>query len=125
MARLQGRVALVTGASQGIGRACALALAAEGAKIAAAARNEEKLATGEQEISKAGGEAAAFRMDVASEDEVKAATKSALEKFGKVDILVNNAGITRDMLVLRMKRADWDAVIATNLTGAHLCIQAV
>jgi 3-oxoacyl-[acyl-carrier protein] reductase len=125
MARLQGRVALVTGASQGIGRACALALAAEGAKIAAAARNEEKLAAVVQEISKAGGDAAAFRMDVASEDEVKAATKAALEKFGKVDILVNNAGITRDTLVLRMKRADWDAVINTNLTGAHLCTQAV
>jgi 3-oxoacyl-[acyl-carrier protein] reductase len=125
MALLQGRVALVTGASQGIGRACALALAAEGAKIAAAARNEEKLAAVVQEISQAGGEAAAFRMDVASEDEVKAATKSALQRFGKVDILVNNAGITRDTLVLRMKRADWDAVIATNLTGAHLCIQAV
>ena len=125
MARLQGRVALVTGASQGIGRACALALAAEGAKIAAAARNEEKLAAVVQEISKSGGEAAAFRMDVASEDEVKAATKAALEKFGKIDILVNNAGITRDTLVLRMKRADWDAVINTNLTGAHLCTQAV
>jgi 3-oxoacyl-[acyl-carrier protein] reductase len=125
MARLQGRVALVTGASQGIGRACALALASEGAKVAAAARNEDKLAAVVQEISKAGGEAAAFRMDVASEDEVKSAAKSAIEKFGKVDILVNNAGITRDTLVLRMKRADWDAVIATNLTGAHLCIQAV
>jgi 3-oxoacyl-[acyl-carrier protein] reductase len=125
MARLQGRVALVTGASQGIGRACALALAAEGAKIAAAARNQDKLAAVVQEISKAGGEATAFRMDVSSEDEVKAAIKSALEKFGKIDVLVNNAGITRDTLVLRMKRADWDAVIATNLTGAHLCIQAI
>jgi 3-oxoacyl-[acyl-carrier protein] reductase len=125
MARLQGRVALVTGASQGIGRACALALAAEGAKVAAAARNEEKLAAVVQEISKAGGDAAAFRMDVASEDDVKAATKAVLEKFGKIDILVNNAGITRDTLVLRMKRADWDAVINTNLTGAHLCTQAV
>ncbi|MCI0351713.1 MAG: 3-oxoacyl-[acyl-carrier-protein] reductase [Acidobacteriales bacterium] len=125
MAALQGRVALVTGASQGIGRACALALAAEGAKVAAAARNEEKLAAVVQEIAKSGGEAAAFKMDVASEDDVRAATKSALDKFGKIDILVNNAGITRDTLVLRMKRSDWDAVIATNLTGAHLCIQAV
>ena len=125
MARLQGRVALVTGASQGIGRACALALAAEGAKVAAAARNEEKLAAVVQEISQAGGEAAAFKMDVADEDQIKAATKAAIEKFGKVDILVNNAGITRDTLVLRMKRADWDAVMATNLTGAHLTIQAV
>jgi 3-oxoacyl-[acyl-carrier protein] reductase len=125
MARLQGRVALVTGASQGIGRACALALSAEGGKVAAAARNEEKLAQVVKEISAAGGEAAAFKMDVANQDEVKAATKAALEKFGKIDILVNNAGITRDTLVLRMKRADWDAVITTNLTGAHLCIQAV
>ena len=125
MARLQGRVALITGASQGIGRACALALAAEGAKVAAAARNEEKLAAVVQEISRAGGEAAAFKMDVAEEDQIKAATKAAIEKFGKIDILVNNAGITRDTLVLRMKRADWDAVMATNLTGAHLTIQAV
>ncbi len=125
MAGLQGRVALITGASQGIGRACALALAAEGAKVAAAARNEEKLAAVVQEISRAGGEAAAFKMDVAEEDQIKAATKAAIEKFGKIDILVNNAGITRDTLVLRMKRADWDAVMATNLTGAHLTIQAV
>ena len=125
MARLQGRVALITGASQGIGRACALALAAEGAKVAAAARNEEKLAAVVQEISRAGGEAAAFKMDVADEDQIKAATKAAIGKFGKIDILVNNAGITRDTLVLRMKRADWDAVMATNLTGAHLTIQAV
>lgn len=125
MSRLQGRVALVTGASQGIGRACALALAAQGARVAAAARNQEKLAQVVEEISRAGGEAAAFKMDVASEDEVKSATKATLDKFGKIDILVNNAGITRDTLVLRMKRADWDAVLATNLTGAHLCIQAV
>ena len=125
MTRLQGRVALVTGASQGIGRACALALAAEGAKVAAAARTEEKLAQVVEEISRAGGEAAAFKMDVASEDGVKSAAKAALDKFGKIDILVNNAGITRDTLVLRMKRADWDAVLATNLTGAHLSIQAV
>jgi 3-oxoacyl-[acyl-carrier protein] reductase len=125
MARFDGRVALVTGASQGIGRACALALAAEGAKVAAAARNEEKLAQVVQEISNAGGEAAAFKMDVADEDQIKAGTKAAIEKFGKIDILVNNAGITRDTLVLRMKRADWDAVLTTNLTGAHLCIQAV
>jgi 3-oxoacyl-[acyl-carrier protein] reductase len=125
MAQLQGHVALVTGASQGIGRACALALGAAGAKVAAAARNEEKLAAVVKEISGSGGEAAAFKMDVASEDDIKAATKAAIEKFGKIDILVNNAGITRDTLVLRMKRADWDAVIATNLTGAHLCVQAV
>ena len=125
MSDLQGRVALVTGASQGIGRACAQALAKEGAKLAVAARNLEKLKAVVAEIQQAGGEAAAFRMDVANEDETKAGVKAAIERFGKIDVLVNNAGITRDGLVLRMKRADWDAVIATNLTGAHLCIQAV
>ena len=125
MTGFEGRVALITGASQGIGRACALALAQDGAKIALAARNHEKLKQVEAEIAAAGGEAAAFKMDVASEDDIKAGVKAALERFGKIDILVNNAGITRDTLVLRMKRADWDSVMATNLTGAHLCIQAV
>ncbi|MGH9556164.1 MAG: 3-oxoacyl-[acyl-carrier-protein] reductase [Terriglobales bacterium] len=125
MAGLNGRVALVTGASQGIGRACALELAAAGAGIAAAARNEGKLAQLVGEITGRGGQAAAFKMDVASEDDVKAAVKAAIERFGKIDILVNNAGITRDQLVMRMKRADWDAVLATNLTGAYLCIQQV
>ena len=125
MAGLAGHVALVTGASQGIGRACAKALAEAGAKVALAARTTEKLEQVAAEIQQAGGEAAAFKMDVAGEDEIKAAVKAAAERFGKIDILVNNAGITRDTLVLRMKRADWDSVIATNLTGAHLCIQAV
>src|SRR5437868_1897582 len=122
---LEGHVALVTGASQGIGRACALALAEAGAAVALAARNEEKLAEVVQQITSAGGQAAAFKMDVAREEEIKSATKAALAHFGKIDVLVNNAGITRDTLVLRMKRADWDDVLATNLTGAHLCIQAV
>ncbi len=122
---LEGRVALITGASQGIGRACALALAEAGAVVAVAARNEEKLAAVVQEIAGQGGKAAAFKMDVASEDEIKSATKAAIAQFGKIDILVNNAGITRDTLLMRMKRADWDDVLATNLTGAHLCIQAV
>lgn len=125
MAGVEGRVALVTGASQGIGRACALLLAQSGAKVALAARNEEKLAAVAQEIAAAGGEAATFRLDVANEDETKAAIKAAIARFGRIDILVNNAGITRDQLVMRMKRADWDAVLATNLTGAYLCIQAV
>ena len=125
MAGLDGRVALITGASQGIGRACALALARDGAKIALAARNQEKLAQVASEVAAAGGEAAPFKMDVANEDEIKAGVKAAIERFGKIDILVNNAGITRDALMMRMKRADWDAVLATNLTGAHLCIQAV
>jgi len=125
MAGLEGRVALVTGASQGIGRACALELAAAGASIAAAARNEEKLAQLVSEITVHSGQAAAFKMDVASEDDVKTAVKAALDRFGKIDILVNNAGVTRDQLVMRMKRADWDAVLNTNLTGAYLCIQQV
>jgi 3-oxoacyl-[acyl-carrier protein] reductase len=122
---LRGHVALVTGASQGIGRACALALAEAGATVVAAARSEDKLAAVVQEIDAAGWHAAACKMDVASDDEIKAGAKAAIEKFGKIDILVNNAGITRDMLMMRMKRADWDAVLATNLTGAFVCTQAV
>lgn len=125
MFSLNGRVALVTGASQGIGRACAIALAKSGAKVALAARNGEKLQHAVTEITGAGGEAAAFKIDVADEDSIKSGVKAVLEKFGKVEILVNNAGVTRDTLVLRMKRADWDSVINTNLTGAHLCTQAV
>src|ERR1700691_2757683 len=122
---LEGRVALVTGASQGIGHACALALAREGATVAAAARNQQKLEELVAEITAAAGKAAAFVMDVADEDQVKSGIKSALAHFGKIDILVNNAGITRDQLVMRMKRADWDAVLNTNLTSAYLCIQQV
>jgi 3-oxoacyl-[acyl-carrier protein] reductase len=125
MSSLEGHVALVTGASQGIGRACALVLAQSGAAVACAARNEEKLAQVVAEITAAGGKAAAFKMDVANEDEVKSATKAAIAQFGKIDILVNNAGITKDTLVMRMKRADWDSVIDTNLTGPYLCIQQV
>lgn len=125
MANLQNHVALVTGASQGIGRACAIALARDGAKIALAARSRDKLEAVAGEIKQQGGEAAPFQMDVANEEEIKSAVKATIEHFGKIDILVNNAGVTRDVLVLRMKRADWDSVLATNLTGAHLCIQAV
>jgi 3-oxoacyl-[acyl-carrier protein] reductase len=122
---LESRVALVTGASQGIGRACALVLAQSGAAVACAARNEEKLAQVVAEITSAGGQAAPFKMDVANEEEVKSACKAAIAQFGKIDILVNNAGITKDTLVMRMKRADWDSVIDTNLTGPYLCIQQV
>ncbi len=120
-----GRTALVTGASQGIGRACALRLAAAGASVAVAARNQEKLDELVQQIGSAGGKAAAFVLDVAEEDQIKATFKAALAQFGKIDILVNNAGITRDQLVMRMKRADWDAVLNTNLTSAYLCTQQV
>src|SRR5450756_1274066 len=125
--KLEGRVALVTGASQGIGHACALALAREGASVAVAARNRQKLDELVGQIAAAGGTAAAFVivMDVAEEEQVKSGIKSALAQFGKIDILVNNAGITRDQLVMRMKRADWDAVLTTNLTSAYLCIQQV
>ncbi|HLJ25194.1 MAG TPA: 3-oxoacyl-[acyl-carrier-protein] reductase [Candidatus Angelobacter sp.] len=125
MAGIAGRVALITGASQGIGRACALVLAEGGAALALCARNEEKLAQVAGEIQSQGGQAAVFRMDVSSEEEIKAATKAAIERFGKVDILVNNAGITRDTLLLRMKRADWENVLKTNLTAPYLCTQAV
>jgi 3-oxoacyl-[acyl-carrier protein] reductase len=123
MFSLKNKVALVTGASQGIGRDTSLAFAEAGAKVAVAARNEEKLATLVKDIVAAGGEAFAVKMDVADAEQVKAGFKAALEKFGGLDILVNNAAITRDGLALRMKQDDWDAVMRTNLTGAHLCIQ--
>jgi 3-oxoacyl-[acyl-carrier protein] reductase len=122
---LSDRVALITGASQGIGRTCALRLAKDGATVAAVARNQEKLNELVSEITASGGKAAAFALDVADEDQVKATVKAVIAQFGQVDILVNNAGITRDQLVMRMKRADWDAVLQTNLTSAYLCIQAV
>jgi 3-oxoacyl-[acyl-carrier protein] reductase len=122
---LADKVALVTGASQGIGRACAITLAAHGATVALAARNEEKLRAVATEITAASGQAEPFVLDIASEASVKDTAKAVIAKFGRIDILVNNAGITRDMLLLRMKRADWDDVIATNLTGTFLLTQAV
>jgi 3-oxoacyl-[acyl-carrier protein] reductase len=125
MASLQGRIALVSGASQGIGRACALELARSGATVVLAARNESRLSEAVAEIEAAGGHAAAFALDVASEDSIKSGAKAILERFGKVEILVNNAGITRDGLMMAMKRADWDDVLGTNLTGAFLLTQAL
>jgi 3-oxoacyl-[acyl-carrier protein] reductase len=123
MFSLRDKVALVTGASQGIGRDTALALAQAGAKVAVASRSEEKLAAVVADINAAGGTSFAVKMDVADIEQVKAGFKQVLEKFGRLDILVNNAAITRDGLAVRMKPDDWEAVLRTNLTGAHFCIQ--
>ncbi len=125
MSALQGKTALVTGASQGIGRACAVALAKAGARLALAARNEGKLNEVAAEIAGLGGAAAVFTLDIGHEESIKGCAKAAIAHFGSVDILVNNAGITRDGLSLRMKRADWDEVLQTNLTGTFLMTQAV
>ncbi|MDP9147982.1 MAG: 3-oxoacyl-[acyl-carrier-protein] reductase [Acidobacteriota bacterium] len=123
MFSLKDKVAIVTGASQGIGRETALALSEAGAKVAVAARDQEKLHALVAEITGKGGEAIAVKMDVADAEQIKVGFKSVLEKFGRLDILVNNAAITRDSLAVRMKADDWDAVLRTNLTGAHLCMQ--
>jgi 3-oxoacyl-[acyl-carrier protein] reductase len=123
MFSLKDKVAVVTGASQGIGRETALALAEAGAKVAVAARNEEKLTSLVAEITAAGGEAFAVKMDVADLEQVKTGFKQIVERFGRLDILVNNAAVTRDGLSMRMKLEDWEAVVRTNLTGAHFCIQ--
>jgi 3-oxoacyl-[acyl-carrier protein] reductase len=122
---MKDRVAFVTGASQGIGRACALLLAQHGARVVAGARQQEKLAQLVEEIRAAGGQAAAVPLDVASAESIAEAFRQAEAAFGKVEILVNNAGLTRDGLAMRMKREHWDAVIQTNLTGAFLCMQQV
>jgi len=123
MFSLKERVALVTGASQGIGRAIALALSCAGARVVLAARNTEKLQSLAEEIDATHGAALAVPMDVGDAQQVKAGFRQALERFGRLDILVNNAAITRDGLALRMKAEDWDAVLRTNLTGAYYCIQ--
>ena len=119
------KVALVTGASQGIGRAVALRLAKDRAAVALAARNENNLKEVAAEIKNAGGSAEIFVLDISSEESIKAAAKAVLAHFGKVDVLVNNAGITRDNLLLRMKKTDWDDVLQTNLTGTFLLTQAI
>ncbi len=124
--RLRDRVAIITGASRGIGRATALALAAEGAKVvvnyaSSSAAAEEVVAA----ITDAGGSAIALQADVSKLEQVDALVNNSLEKFGRVDVLVNNAGITRDTLLLRMKPEDWQAVIDLNLTGVFLCTRAV
>ena len=125
MSHLNGKVALVTGASQGIGRAIALELAKHGATVALAARSLDKLEALAAEISAAGGTAKAFTIDVTSEESIKAAAKAVLADLGTVHILVNNAGITRDTLALRMKTSDFEDVLRANLTGSFLLTQAV
>ena len=122
---LSDKVAIVTGASRGIGRLLAIALAGQGAKVVVSARNLEALQKLAAEIKAQGGEALAVAGDVAIEDDANDLIKQAVAAYGQVNILVNNAGITRDGLLLRMKDADWDAVLDTNLKGAFHCIRAV
>jgi 3-oxoacyl-[acyl-carrier protein] reductase len=122
---MNNRIAFVTGASRGIGRACALALSEAGCRVAIAARNVEKLEEVATEIRAGGREAFAVPIDLAHEPSIKEALTRTAREFGAIEILVNNAGITRDGLAMRMKRDDWDAVIDTNLTGSFLCIQQV
>ena len=121
---LAGKVAIVTGASRGIGRSISVALAGQGAKVVASARNAEALENLVTEIKALGGEAVAVVGDVAVEADANHLIEQAVAAFGQLDILVNNAGITRDGLLLRMKNDDWDAVLDTNLKGAFLCIRA-
>jgi 3-oxoacyl-[acyl-carrier protein] reductase len=123
MMDLSGRIAIVTGASRGIGRAIAARLAARGAHVVAAARGENARPVAE-EIGAAGGHAEAVPLDVTEPGAVEALVAATVGRHGRIDILVNNAGITRDQLMLRMKRDDWDAVIATNLTAAFALTQA-
>ena len=122
---LEGRVALVTGAAQGIGRAIALALAEVGADIAGGDVNLEGMEKTAKEIEALGRKALAVKLDVSDPASVKDAVTKVLEVFQKIDILVNNAGITKDNLIMRMKREDWDRVLSINLNGAFHCIQAV
>jgi 3-oxoacyl-[acyl-carrier protein] reductase len=124
MIDLSGRVALVTGASRGIGRAIAMRLSVQGAVVVAAARGDNAAATAE-EIRAGGGRADVLALDVTDGAAIESAIASVLERHGRIDVLVNNAGITRDQLMLRLKREDWDAVIATNLTSAYSLTQAV
>ena len=124
MLDLRDRVAIVTGASRGIGREVAVMLAARGARVVAAARGDHAAGT-VAAIGAAGGQAEAASLDVTDSAAIDIVVSRALERHGRIDILVNNAGIARDQLLMRMKRDDWDQVIATNLTAAFACAQAV
>ncbi len=119
------RIALVTGASRGIGRACALELSKAGYKVALAARQTDKLEEVATEIRAGGGEAYVVALDLASQESIKAGFAKVAAEFGRIEVLVNNAGMTRDNLALRMKADDWNLVLQTNLTGAFFCIQQV
>ena len=122
---MTNRIALVTGASRGIGQACALSLARAGAKVAVAARAMDKLEQVAAEIRAGGGEAFPITIDMESHASIKEAFTRVTKEFGRIDILVNNAGVTRDGLALRMKPEDWDLVLRTNLSGAFFAIQQV
>ena len=124
MLDLSGKIAIVTGASRGIGRSIAEVLADRGAHVIAAARGENAAATVDAIVS-ASGRAELASVDVTDTASVDALVAGTMERHGRIDILVNNAGITRDQLMLRLKRDDWDQVIATNLTSAFICVQAV
>ena len=124
MSRFSGRVAVVTGAAQGIGAATAKLLAAQGASVVVADLTVERAGATVDAITAAGGTALAVGCDVSDAESVQALVTAASDTYGQLDILVNNAGITRDNLLYKMGRADWDAVIATNLTGIFLCSQA-
>jgi NAD(P)-dependent dehydrogenase (short-subunit alcohol dehydrogenase family) len=122
---LAEKIALVTGASQGIGRACALTLAAQGATVAVAARNEEKLRVVAEEIVSAGGKAEVFVLDISNETSIKDTAKAVIAKLGRVDILVNNAGITGPTAMLwEVTPAEWEETFAVNVTGPYLCCRA-
>ena len=126
MSRLEGQVAIVVGASSGMGRATALAFVAEGAKIAVAARRQGELDALAAEIQGAGGEAIALAADVTKRPDVNAVVQTAVERFGRVDVLVNCAGVnTRDRQLARLDQAGWDRIIGINLTGAFNCTQAI
>jgi 3-oxoacyl-[acyl-carrier protein] reductase len=122
---MSNRIAFITGASRGIGKSCALALSAAGAKVVLAARQLDKLEEAAAEIRAAGGEAFVVPIDLSSLDSIKEAFSKASKDFGRIDILINNAGVTRDGLALRMKRGDWDIVLQTNLSGSFFCIQQI
>jgi len=122
---MTNRTALVTGASRGIGRACAIALAQAGARVAVAARTTDALEQLAGELRVLGHEAFAAALDLASPDSIKETAARVAKEFGRIDILVNNAAITRDGLAMRMKRDDWNAVLETNLTGPFLMAQQV